>query len=106
MLGTDATLESIEGDLGSARAALALDDPRGGAFFLRRAEATASTVGADGGGAFRVALELRTELDCYLIAAEQLHDAGVDGGVVVSVLRRGVETAECILDRLAVAAAS
>jgi hypothetical protein len=99
---TERVLWAIQAQVREARSVLASHDAHAGARLLREAEATAGLVSSDlvPGSVFQAVVEVRNELGCYLLAAEQMEQAGVERGAVVGVLLRGAETAGGILDRL------
>lgn len=100
---TEQLLSAIQAHVKEARTLLASEDTGAGARLLREAEVTAGRVPSDlmPGTMFQAVLDLRNELGCYLLAAEQMEEAGVERDAVAGVLLRGAETAGGILDRLA-----
>ena len=101
---TGEVVESIQAHIRLARAVLGDDaDYIAGTSLLREAELAAGEVPVDlvaDALTFQAVLDLRNELGCCLLAAEQLQEAGVEHRVVVDILQRGAATAEGILGRL------
>lgn len=102
---TEALFLTIQHRVEEARAALALADAGSGTRLLRQAETVAGTASAGylDAPVLQGLLDLRNELGCYLLAAEQLERAGVGPDAVIGVLRRGAVTADGILARLTTA---
>jgi hypothetical protein len=100
---TGEMLSGIQSQVLQARTLLDVDDALTGLRLLRQAEAAAGLLGSDivPGPVFQALVDLRNELGCYLLAAEQMEAAGVERGAVVGVLRRGADTAAGILNRMA-----
>jgi len=104
---TPGVLASLERHIEQARVALGGDDHETAATvalaLMRNADAMAASMphapGTDSRTA-RAIIDLRNELGCRVLAAQQLGEAGVPASVVVGVLRRGTETASGILRTL------